>query len=111
MKRTILLLFPALACAATIDQYLNAPFASGLSAAPSGGRIVWLLNERGAHNLWVAAAPDFTSDLLPQRLSEAQRRTLRDEGSIVLPSSYDPAASSGAAAPLKPQRPLESQRH
>jgi dipeptidyl aminopeptidase/acylaminoacyl peptidase len=59
MKRTILLLFPTLAIAATIDQYLNAPFASDLSAAPSGGRIVWLLNERGAHNLWVAAAPDF----------------------------------------------------
>jgi len=39
----------------------------------------------------IAAAPDFTSDLLPQRLTDAQRRILRDEGRIVLPSAYDPA--------------------
>lgn len=39
----------------------------------------------------IAAAPDFTSDLLPQRLTNAQRRTLRDEGRIVLPSPYNPA--------------------
>ena len=39
----------------------------------------------------IAAAPDFTTDLLPQRLSDAQRHTLYHEGRIVLPSSYDPA--------------------
>jgi len=39
----------------------------------------------------VAAAPDFTTDLLPRRLSEAQRRELQSAGRIVLPSSYDPA--------------------
>jgi len=39
----------------------------------------------------IAAAPDFTTDLLPRRLSEAQRRTLFDEGRILLPSTYDPA--------------------
>lgn len=50
-----------LACAgaATIDQYLNAPFSSGLTAAPSGGKVAWLMKEKGANNLWVAAAPDF----------------------------------------------------
>jgi dipeptidyl aminopeptidase/acylaminoacyl peptidase len=52
-----------LACAgleaATIDQYLNAPFSSAMTAAPSGGRVAWLMKERGANNLWVAAAPDF----------------------------------------------------
>jgi len=45
--------------AASIDRYLNAPFASELSVAPSGGRIAWILDERGARNLWVAAAPDY----------------------------------------------------
>jgi dipeptidyl aminopeptidase/acylaminoacyl peptidase len=45
--------------AASIDRYLNAPFASELSAAPGGGRVAWILNERGARNLWVAAAPDY----------------------------------------------------
>src|SRR5690349_25011208 len=45
--------------AATLDQYLGAPFASEMHAAPAGGKIVWILNERGARNLWVAAAPDY----------------------------------------------------
>lgn len=39
----------------------------------------------------IAAAPDFTSDLLPHRLTEAQQRQLRDEGRLVLASPYDPA--------------------
>src|SRR5580658_5900105 len=49
----------ATAIAATIEQYLGAPFASELHAAPTGGKVVWILNERGARNLWVAAAPDY----------------------------------------------------
>jgi dipeptidyl aminopeptidase/acylaminoacyl peptidase len=49
----------AAANAATIEQYLGAPFASELHAAPGGGKVVWILNERGARNLWVAAAPDY----------------------------------------------------
>jgi Tol biopolymer transport system component len=43
----------------SIERYLNAPFASELSAAPSGGKIAWILYERGARNVWVAAAPDY----------------------------------------------------
>jgi pimeloyl-ACP methyl ester carboxylesterase len=39
----------------------------------------------------IAAALDFTTDLLPHRLSEAQRRTLHDQGRVILPSSYDSA--------------------
>ena len=30
-----------------------------MHAAPGGGKVVWMLNERGARNLWVAAAPDY----------------------------------------------------
>ena len=45
--------------AATLEQYLSAPFASELTAAPGGGKIAWVLNERGARNVWVAAAPDY----------------------------------------------------
>jgi dipeptidyl aminopeptidase/acylaminoacyl peptidase len=55
----IILTFAALASAATLDQFLGAPFASELHAAPGGGKVVWLLNERGARNLWVASAPDY----------------------------------------------------
>ena len=43
----------------SIEHYLNAPFASELVAAPGGGKVAWILDERGARNLWVAAAPDY----------------------------------------------------
>jgi len=43
----------------SIEAYLNAPFASEILAAPGGGRVAWILDEHGARNLWVAAAPDY----------------------------------------------------
>jgi dipeptidyl aminopeptidase/acylaminoacyl peptidase len=43
----------------TLEQVLSAPFPSELVAAPGGGKVAWLLNERGARNIWVASAPDF----------------------------------------------------
>jgi pimeloyl-ACP methyl ester carboxylesterase len=39
----------------------------------------------------IAAAPDFTEDLLWPRLDAAQRRELCDSGAVTLPSEYDPA--------------------
>jgi pimeloyl-ACP methyl ester carboxylesterase len=39
----------------------------------------------------VAAAPDFTEDLLWPRLDAAQRRDLQEGWAITLPSEYDPA--------------------
>jgi dipeptidyl aminopeptidase/acylaminoacyl peptidase len=45
--------------AEAIERYLSAPFASDLIAAPGGGKVAWILNERGARNIWVAAAPDY----------------------------------------------------
>jgi pimeloyl-ACP methyl ester carboxylesterase len=47
--------------------------------------------ERIAALVGIAAAPDFTTDLLPKRLTEVERRALDAEGHIVLPSPYDPA--------------------
>jgi len=49
----------ALAKPFTLEQVLSAPFPSELIAAPGGGKVAWLLNERGARNIWTAAAPDF----------------------------------------------------
>jgi len=62
--RRVFLATLVLACAAgaktfTLEQVLSAPFPSELIASPSGGRVAWLLNERGARNIWVAAAPDW----------------------------------------------------
>jgi pimeloyl-ACP methyl ester carboxylesterase len=39
----------------------------------------------------IAAAPDFTEDLLWPRLDPAQQRELRESGTVTLPSEYDPA--------------------
>jgi dipeptidyl aminopeptidase/acylaminoacyl peptidase len=61
------LLPAALACACalsantfTLEQILSAPFPSEMTAAPGGGAVAWILNERGARNIWYAAAPAFT---------------------------------------------------
>ena len=54
-----IILGTGLAAAATLEQFLSAPFASEMTASPAGGRVAWVLNERGARNIWVAAAPDF----------------------------------------------------
>src|SRR6516225_7281557 len=56
---TVFSLFAAAAAGAPLEQYLSAPFGSEMHAAPGGGKVVWILNERGARNLWVAAAPDY----------------------------------------------------
>ena len=39
----------------------------------------------------IAAAPDFTEDLVWSRLNAAQRDELRETGAVTLPSRYDPA--------------------
>src|ERR1035437_10292807 len=54
----VLLASPALAKTFTLEQVLSAPFPSELIAAPGGGKVAWVLNERGARNVWIAAAPD-----------------------------------------------------
>lgn len=43
----------------TIEQVMSAPFPSDLVAAPSGGRIGWVLNAKGARNIWVAEPPAY----------------------------------------------------
>ena len=63
MLRTLLigvfLASVALAKTFTLEQVLSAPFPYELTAAPGGGKVAWLLNERGARNVWMASAPDF----------------------------------------------------
>jgi pimeloyl-ACP methyl ester carboxylesterase len=39
----------------------------------------------------IAAAPDATEDLMWQRLSPAQQQTIMRDGSLTVPSAYDPA--------------------
>jgi len=74
----LLLALSIIASGATVDQYLGAPFPSEMHAAPGGGRVVWLLNERGARNLWVAAAPDYKG----RRLTSYKEDDGQDVGMI-----------------------------
>jgi dipeptidyl aminopeptidase/acylaminoacyl peptidase len=41
----------------SLEQVLSYAFPSGLVMAPDGGRIAWLVNERGRRDVWVAEAP------------------------------------------------------
>jgi dipeptidyl aminopeptidase/acylaminoacyl peptidase len=40
----------------TLQQVLSAPFNSDLSASPAGKRFVWIANQEGKRNLWLAEA-------------------------------------------------------
>lgn len=48
----------------TIEQLLSAPFATGLVAAPTGQRLAWVFDERGARNVWIAEGPSFAARAL-----------------------------------------------
>jgi pimeloyl-ACP methyl ester carboxylesterase len=78
---------------AVIDSLTEGP--QILIGSSMGGWIMVLAAlarpERVAALVGIAAAPDFTTDLLPQRLSAAQQQELAERGSLVLPSAYDPA--------------------
>ena len=53
-------LAPALARAQfTLEQIMDAPFVSGLTAAPKGNRIAWIESRRGVRNIWVGEGPTF----------------------------------------------------
>ena len=43
----------------SLADVLSPPYPSGLVAAKSVDRIAWIFNDRGARNVWTAAAPDF----------------------------------------------------
>ena len=45
----------------TVEQIKSYPFPNELTAAASGSRIAWALNERGLRNIWVAEGPAFTA--------------------------------------------------
>jgi pimeloyl-ACP methyl ester carboxylesterase len=65
-----------------------------LIASSMGGRIMLLAAlerpARVAALVGIAAAPDFTAELLPSRFTPEQHRELNEKGAVVLPSDYDP---------------------
>jgi dipeptidyl aminopeptidase/acylaminoacyl peptidase len=55
----------------TLEQVLSAPFPAGLVAAPDGGRFAWVVNARGARNVWVAEAPEYHARALTNETADA----------------------------------------
>ena len=49
------------ASAASLDDFLDRPIITGLTAASATPRIAWVENTRGRRNLWTALAPDFSA--------------------------------------------------
>jgi dipeptidyl aminopeptidase/acylaminoacyl peptidase len=43
----------------TLEQVMGAPFPSALTASEHGGKVAWVVAERGPRNLWVAEGPDY----------------------------------------------------
>lgn len=43
----------------TLAEVLSTPFPKNLTSARDVDRIAWILNDRGARNVWTAVAPDF----------------------------------------------------
>ena len=48
----------------TLEQVMSAPFPTSLVAAPSGGALAWVFNERGQRNIWVASPPEYVGKAL-----------------------------------------------
>src|SRR5436190_12141233 len=55
----------AASSAFTLEQILDYPFPDNLVAAPKNNVIAWTFNERGARNIYIAQAPQFT----PRRIT------------------------------------------
>jgi dipeptidyl aminopeptidase/acylaminoacyl peptidase len=50
---------PAAETGFTLEQVMSAPFPSDLTAAPKGGAVAWIFNDRGVRNFWVAEPPAY----------------------------------------------------
>lgn len=93
---------------AVIDSLTEGPLI--LVGSSMGGWIMLLAAlarpERIAALVGIAPAPDFTQELLPRRLTAAQRQEIEEKGSVVLPSEYEPAGYVYTRALLE-----DGQRH
>ena len=71
---------------------MSAPYPASLTAAPSGGAVAWVLNDKGVRNIWVAAPPEYKG----RRVSQYTQADGQEIGGIVW--SKD-ASTNGRASP------------
>ncbi|MBS0556923.1 MAG: S9 family peptidase [Proteobacteria bacterium] len=72
----------AAATSFTLEQALSYPFPQGLTAAPEGDRIAWIVNRSGARNVWIAQAPKFA----PRQVT----RFAGDDGQEITQLTFSP---------------------
>ena len=68
----------------TLAQVLDYPYPGGLVAAESGEHLAWVVNLRGARNVWVADGPAFK----PRQLT----RFDQDDGQEITQLTFSPKA-------------------
>ena len=62
MRSVLLLISCSAAFAAqpfTLEQVMSRPFPESLTAAPAGGGLAWVVNAKGARNVWTASPPSY----------------------------------------------------
>lgn len=100
MSRRVLLALSALAALTTsparlhgqgggalsIESLLSTPFPTEIAAAPRGGSVAWVLNERGARNVWVATPPAYAGRRLTSYTA--------DDGQEISSLTWEPDGTS-----------------
>ena len=61
---------PAPAARFTLEQVLSGPFPTELTAAPKTGAVAWVLDQKGARNIWIAEAPAYKGRKLTNYLDD-----------------------------------------
>lgn len=103
----------------TLEQVTSYPFPDELTAAATGSRIAWALNEQGRRNIWVAEAPDYRArQLTTYGVDDGQELTsvtLTPDGQRVLyvrggdhGANWDAGAPNPLSSPTAPKIQLWS---
>jgi dipeptidyl-peptidase 4 len=72
----------------TLSDVLSSPYPSNLVAARNADRIAWIMNDRGARNVWTAAGPDFKpvnlTGFVQDEVFDIDEVLLTDDGSTAV---------------------------
>jgi dipeptidyl aminopeptidase/acylaminoacyl peptidase len=72
----------------TLEDVLSSPYPWSLTAAAEADRIAWVFHDRGARNVWTAAAPDWKpvnlTGFAPDEVFELPEVTLTPDGSTAV---------------------------